>query len=526
MASAGNDKSEGPASGHGGDAGDWTNWLRSRLERGAAPERNQDVATDDQAKSGQDRPGAGAGASAPPAPRLPPSEQEPGPDLGLRLQWPSHPLEPSAGARGRTGDDRRADAETAGGDPRVAPASPEAPPPRSDAPAPAQDGLPRIDAPVARSQTPPARPDAPVGPSQTRPARPEAPAPGRQGAADERPARGREAAPARHEATTAPPGARALSGFAEPLAAVPAHELVAGLDRLQVAVSSLSARVDGLADATLTFRSVMNERLDEYTETVLRAAKSSASDVQEYRRMHTASLGELRRNANDTAETLRRLTGWMEELARIQGDDERWATALSQAFEEAAAERREGEERSHEVVSTLTGRLERIEEALDELAAEAAEPGSRPSPRCRRAWRRSRTSSSASTRPWAGCVRSWPPSRWTRCCRWSRRSPSVSSAWSSPSTGWQPRLVSPRPPVVAGVIERAVVLEDDDDVRAIAAAVVEMLDAPAPAAPGDPETAKTTPARRTSSPAAGPATPARARRTTPIRAPSRSRSGR
>ncbi|MBW3626113.1 MAG: hypothetical protein KY412_00715, partial [Actinobacteria bacterium] len=315
MASAGNDKSEGPASGHGGDAGDWTNWLRSRLERVAAAERRQDVATDDQAKSGQDRPGAGAGAgaSAPPAPRLPPSEQEPGPDLGLRLQWPSHPLEPSAGARGRTGDDRRADAETAGGDPRVAPASPEAPPPRSDAPAPAQDGLPRIDAPVARSQTPPARPDAPVGPSQTRPARPEAPAPGRQGAADERPARGREAAPARYEATTAPPGARALSGFAEPLAAVPAHELVAGLDRLQVAVSSLSARVDGLADATLSFRSVMNERLDEYTETVLRAAKSSASDVQEYRRMHTASLGELRRNANDTAETLRRLTGWMEE---------------------------------------------------------------------------------------------------------------------------------------------------------------------------------------------------------------------
>ncbi len=517
MASAGNDKSEGPASGHGGDAGDWTNWLRSRLERGAAPERNQDVATDDQAKSGQDRPGAGAGA--PPAPRLPPSEQEPGPDLGLRLQWPSHPLEPSAGARGRTGDDRRADAETAGGDSRVAPASPEAPPPRSDAPAPDQDGLPRIDAPVARSQTPPARPDAPVGPSRTRPARPEAPAPGRQGAADERPARGREAAPARHEATTAPPGARALSGFAEPLAAVPAHELVAGLDRLQVAVSSLSARVDGLADATLTFRSVMNERLDEYTETVLRAAKSSASDVQEYRRMHTASLGELRRNANDTAETLRRLTGWMEELARVQGDDERWATALSQAFEEAAAERREGEERSHEVVSTLTGRLERIEGALDELAAEAAEPGE---------------PAESSLPPGVAAL----PDQLER----------IDLALGGLREELAAEPLDPLLPVVTSLAERlermeqaldglaaeagqpppppASVVLEDDDVRAIAIAVVEMLDAPPPAAPGDPETAKTPPARRTSSPATGPATPARARRTTPIRAPSRSRSGR
>jgi hypothetical protein len=132
-------------------------------------------------------------------------------------------------------------------------------------------------------------------------------------------------------------------------------------------VSSLSARVDGLADATVTFRSVMNERVDDYTETVLRAAKASASDVQEYRRMHAVSLGELRRNANDTAETLRRLAGWMEELARVQGDDERWATALSQAFEEAAAERREGEERAQEVVSELPERLQRIEETVTRL---------------------------------------------------------------------------------------------------------------------------------------------------------------
>ncbi|HEV2767246.1 MAG TPA: hypothetical protein VGV63_06020 [Acidimicrobiales bacterium] len=523
MASAGNDKSEGPASGHGGDGGDWTNWLRSRLERVAAPEQRQDVATDDERNSGQDRPGTGAGdsasASAPPAPSLPPSEQEPRPDLSLRLQWPSHPLEPSAAARGRTADDRRADADTAGGDPPVAPASPEAPP-RSDAPAPAQERpLPRIDAPVARSQAPPARPDAPVDPSQTSPARPEAPAPGRQGAADERPARGREAAPARHEAPTAPPGARALSGLAEPLAAVPAHELVAGLDRLQVAVSSLSARVDGLADATLSFRSVMNERLDEYTETVLRAAKSSAADVQEYRRMHTASIGELRRNANDTAETLRRLTGWMEELARIQDDDERWATALSQAFEEAAAGGRQGEERFHEVVSSLTGRLERIEAALDELAAKADEPAE---------------PTGSSLAPGMAAL--------------SDHLERIDHALARLAEELAAEPLDPLLPVVTSLAERlermeealdglaaeadqpplppASVVLDDDDVRAIAAAVAERLDAPPPAAPGEPGTAKTASARRTPDSGAAPAAPARSRRTTPIRAPSRSRSGR
>ena len=440
MASAGNDESEGSAPGDGG-GGDWTQWLRSRLERVAPPERRQDEAAGDEPKSGQHR------AGAPPAPRLPPSEpeQEPGLDAGLGLQWPGHRPEPSAGARGTSADDRGADAEPAGSDPPVAPAAPRQAAPR------------------------------------------DRPAPGPQRAGDERPASNREPGPARSEAAASSP-ARRPSRLGEPAAAVPTHELVAGLDRLQVAVSSLSARVDGLADATHSFRSVMNERLDEYTETVLRAAKSSASDLQEYRRMHTASLGEVRRNANETAETLRRLTGWMEELARIQGDDERWATALSQAFEEAAAERREGEERDRQVVSTLTERLKRIDHALGRLGEElAAEPPD----------------------PLLPVVTSLAE----RLGRMERALDGLAAQ------AGQPPLP---PPLVL----------DDEAVGAIAAAVAERLHAPAPAAPPEPQppTTETTETTETTSPTsppdAAPAAPARARRTTPIRAPSRSRSGR
>ena len=470
MASAGNDESKGPAPDDDDDdgGGDWTNWLRSRLERVAAPERRQDVVTGHGPKSGQHR------AGAPPAPRLPPSgqeqEQEAGPDPDLGLQW----TQPSTGARGGSADDGGADAETAGSDP-AAPAA---------------------------AERPAARPDAPAA--------------------------SREAAPAPFDAATAPPGTRAPSRLAEPPAAVPSHELVAGLDRLQVAVSSLSARVDGLADATHTFRSVMNERLDEYTETVLRAAKSSASDVQEYRRMHTASLGEVRRNANETAETLRRLSGWMEELARIQGDDERWATALSQAFEEAAAERREGEERDHQVVSTLTERLKRIDQALGRLGEElAAEP---PDPLVpvvtSLAERLGRMEQALDGLAAQAGQPPLPPVIDTLGERLEAIERAVAARGEEPAALPPPLVLDADAvrAIAAAVAERL-------DVRAIAS-VAERLDAPPPADAPEPqptttETTETTEATSpTSPPDAAPAPPARARRTTPIRAPSRSRSDR
>ncbi len=156
----------------------------------------------------------------------------------------------------------------------------------------------------------------------------------------------------------------------------PDPAILAGLDSLQTAVSALPARIDAAADATGSFRSVMNDRIDEYVETVMRAAKGTSSDLEEYRRMHASSITELRRVTIDTAETLRRLTGWIEELATVQGDDERWAHAMTGVFEEMAAERRAQEDHLTDTLSSLSslpGRLDQVEGGLREALAELAD---------------------------------------------------------------------------------------------------------------------------------------------------------
>ncbi|MDQ3305784.1 MAG: hypothetical protein M3535_07355, partial [Actinomycetota bacterium] len=112
--------------------------------------------------------------------------------------------------------------------------------------------------------------------------------------------------------------------------ALPVPTLTIALESLRSASMALSARVDALADTTSSFRSVLNERLDEYAETVLRVAKGNASDIEEYRRMHAASITELRRTGAETADSLARLAGRMEELVTTQADDERWAEVLGQ----------------------------------------------------------------------------------------------------------------------------------------------------------------------------------------------------
>ncbi|MDP8953502.1 MAG: hypothetical protein M3N37_00995, partial [Actinomycetota bacterium] len=68
------------------------------------------------------------------------------------------------------------------------------------------------------------------------------------------------------------------------LASGPDPAVAAGLESLRSATTALSTRVDALADANSSFRSVLNERLDEYAETVLRVLKGVSTDVEEYRR--------------------------------------------------------------------------------------------------------------------------------------------------------------------------------------------------------------------------------------------------
>ncbi|MDP8955234.1 MAG: hypothetical protein M3N37_10060, partial [Actinomycetota bacterium] len=138
--------------------------------------------------------------------------------------------------------------------------------------------------------------------------------------------------------------------------------------------------VDALADANSSFRSVLNERLDEYAETVLRVLKGVSTDVEEYRRMHATSITELRRTGAETADSLARLAGQMEELVTIQADDERWVEVMRQLCDEVTAERQQGERREQAraaEASSATERLAAVEETLDLLARHVAELSTR-----------------------------------------------------------------------------------------------------------------------------------------------------
>ncbi len=160
------------------------------------------------------------------------------------------------------------------------------------------------------------------------------------------------------------------------LASGPDPAVAAGLESLRSATTALSTRVDALADANSSFRSVLNERLDEYAETVLRVLKGVSTDVEEYRRMHATSITELRRTGAETADSLARLAGQMEELVTIQADDERWVEVMRQLCDEVTAERQQGERREQAraaEASSATERLAAVEETLDLLARHVAE---------------------------------------------------------------------------------------------------------------------------------------------------------
>ncbi len=170
-------------------------------------------------------------------------------------------------------------------------------------------------------------------------------------------------------------GLEALRSAVAALPTGPDPGVVAGLEALRSATTALSIRVEALADANSSFRSVLNERLDEYAETVLRVVKGTTSNLDEYRRMHATSITELRRTGAETAGSLARLAGRMEELATIQGDDERWVEVMGQLCDEVTAERAWGrsheEVRAEEAVSS-SERLGAVEEVLDRLAAQVA----------------------------------------------------------------------------------------------------------------------------------------------------------
>lgn len=69
------------------------------------------------------------------------------------------------------------------------------------------------------------------------------------------------------------------------------------------------------------------------------------------------------------AASIERLTAWVQELATVQADDERWAVAIGRVVDAADEERRAAEDLAG---AALVARVERIEDGLGRLTAELA----------------------------------------------------------------------------------------------------------------------------------------------------------
>jgi chromosome segregation ATPase len=135
------------------------------------------------------------------------------------------------------------------------------------------------------------------------------------------------------------------------------------------AVVALSTRIDSLVDATLSARSALNERLGTHADEVRQVARTAVTDLEEYRRSHDRAVTELQRSTTETAETLHRLTERVEHLTTIAGDDEPLVDAVRTVFEANAAEQRSGGQRAEDALAALADRLDRLEGALSQIVA-------------------------------------------------------------------------------------------------------------------------------------------------------------
>lgn len=144
------------------------------------------------------------------------------------------------------------------------------------------------------------------------------------------------------------------------------------IEALRAAVTALVAGVGALADTFSGFRSVVTERLEEYSGTVLRVTKDTAAELEEHRKVHAGSTDELGRTVAEVSDRLQRLAGGMEELTMIRGDDERWAEVMGRLLDEVDAERQAGE-RQKSTTEGVVKRLDGLDQALQRIAAEVTE---------------------------------------------------------------------------------------------------------------------------------------------------------
>ncbi len=152
------------------------------------------------------------------------------------------------------------------------------------------------------------------------------------------------------------------------------------LEAVQSAVTALSTRIDALANASTSYRSLMTDRISEYAETVSRLSRSQSTDLEEYRHTTERVVAELRRSITDSEEALHRLNTRMDEVvADIASLAELTRTAIiegrdaSTGVDKVTRSVREGLEGfTSKVIERLDVVGDTIASDLDEVRSEAA----------------------------------------------------------------------------------------------------------------------------------------------------------
>jgi uncharacterized phage infection (PIP) family protein YhgE len=129
------------------------------------------------------------------------------------------------------------------------------------------------------------------------------------------------------------------------------------MEALRAAVTALVAGVAALADTFSGFRSVMTERLDEYSGAVLQVSRDTAAELEEHRKVHVGASEASAGNVAEVSDELRRLAGGMQDLAIIRSELEEHRKVHAGSTDELGRD-----------VAEIGERLRRLAAGMDDLA--------------------------------------------------------------------------------------------------------------------------------------------------------------
>jgi hypothetical protein len=91
--------------------------------------------------------------------------------------------------------------------------------------------------------------------------------------------------------------------------------LIGRIGIVEAAVGALSMRIDAIGAAVASLRSVLSDRLTDYTEAAAAITRAQTESIEEYRRVNDRVVTELRRTVGETDESSRRVASRVEETA-------------------------------------------------------------------------------------------------------------------------------------------------------------------------------------------------------------------